>query len=237
MPGRPTLSSEALLIHRVAYSESDWIVTLFTEKLGRISGLTRGARKSRKRFAGGFEPFHNVTVQLWNPTGKDLVHVLGSEISRPRHNLVGQLQAMQSAATGCAWIRRIIPEAQPDPQTWQLTQQWLDDLDAAPSITPMELDSHTASFGLRLLQALGWGLELSECVKCGKPCPLDSSAYLSPRSGGLVCRACGGAEQILGATTRNRLRLLITGQPQQLEPAEVELALSLVDSAIRLHAS
>lgn len=237
MPGRQTLSSEALLLHRVAYAESDWVVTLFTEKLGKISAITRGARQSRKRFAGGLEPFHNVVVQLWNHTGKDLVHVLGSEISRPRHNLVSQLQAMQSAATGCAWIRRIIPEAQPDPQAWLLTQRWLDDLDAAPSSTSLELDSHTASFGLRLLQALGWGLELSECVKCGKPCPPDSSAYVSPRSGGLVCRACGGAELVLGATTRKHLQMTVMGQPQQLPPAEVELALSLVEHAIRLHAT
>ena len=41
--------SEALLLRRVELGEADLIVTLFTQTLGRVSALARGARRSSKR--------------------------------------------------------------------------------------------------------------------------------------------------------------------------------------------
>ena len=40
------------------------IVTLFTEELGKIAALARGARKSSRRFAGALEPMHTLRVTL-----------------------------------------------------------------------------------------------------------------------------------------------------------------------------
>ena len=60
-PSRPTSSvratpetirTRAIVLRLVDYRESDRIATLFTEALGRVGAIARGARKSQRRFGG-----------------------------------------------------------------------------------------------------------------------------------------------------------------------------------------
>src|SRR5256885_1386001 len=43
---------EAMVLRQTPFGESDAVVTLFTRAHGRISALARGARASKRRFAG-----------------------------------------------------------------------------------------------------------------------------------------------------------------------------------------
>ncbi|HEV8244483.1 MAG TPA: recombination protein O N-terminal domain-containing protein, partial [Polyangiaceae bacterium] len=55
-----TWDSEALVVRRVEYGDSDLVLGLFTQKLGRISALARGARRSQRRFGGALEIIHTL---------------------------------------------------------------------------------------------------------------------------------------------------------------------------------
>ncbi|HEX5101745.1 MAG TPA: recombination protein O N-terminal domain-containing protein, partial [Polyangiaceae bacterium] len=57
-------TTHALLLKRVEYGEADLVLTLFTERFGRISALARAARKSTRRFGGALEPMHTLEVAL-----------------------------------------------------------------------------------------------------------------------------------------------------------------------------
>lgn len=76
---------------------------------------------------------------------------------------------------------------------------------AAPST---RVSDHTGSeaiiaqVGLRLLSALGYDLELMQCVRCGRPCPPGRPAYLDPAAGGIRCVACGGGPLLVSAALR-----------------------------------
>lgn len=48
---------EALVIRKSVYGESDYLVTLFTKKYGKVRVIARNAKKSQKRFGGMLEPF------------------------------------------------------------------------------------------------------------------------------------------------------------------------------------
>ena len=50
-------SDRAFLLRSVNFKESDKIVTLFLERMGKISAMAKGARKSWRRFGGALEPF------------------------------------------------------------------------------------------------------------------------------------------------------------------------------------
>jgi DNA repair protein RecO (recombination protein O) len=89
--------------------------------------------------------------------------------------------------------------------------------------------------GLRLLAAVGWGLDLDRCVRCGKACDPGASAYLDPGEGGLVCRACGGGRVLLRGGRRERLLAAIQGHDAALGADEVRLALEIVDAALAAH--
>jgi DNA repair protein RecO (recombination protein O) len=228
------LETEALVLHRIAYSESDWIVSLFTEASGRVSALTPGARKSKRRYSGGIEPFHGLFVRLSPSARGELQHLHDSEIARPRHGLVASLNAMKAAASVFAWLRKGLTPMLPDASIWGMTQAWLDALDLAPPCSARSADARTAEFGMRLLSALGWELQLQRCVRCDKECPPSRPAYLLLSAGGIVCRSCGGAGLLLDSGLR--ASLLSVSQEQSLDDESGSKVLRIVEQAFAQHA-
>jgi len=234
MRSHQVVETEALILQRTPYSESDWVVCLFAECSGKISAITPGARKSKRRYAGGLEPFHGLTVQLRSPSRGELFQLQSSEIAHPRHNLVSNLNAMRSAACVFRWLRRALPPMVADSEAWSLTQTWLDALDNVPPNSSRLADARSAEFGLRLLSLLGWALQLERCVRCEKSCPSNRPAYLNLAAGGIVCRACGGSGLILDPTLRAQL-LSLDDNPLLGDESGPNV-LRIVDDAFALHA-
>ena len=57
-------SCQAIVIKKNPYRESDFIISLLTDKLGKISVIARNARKSKKRFGGRLEPYLHLSVNI-----------------------------------------------------------------------------------------------------------------------------------------------------------------------------
>ena len=55
------------------YGESDRIVTLITEEHGKITGIAKGAKNSRRRFGGTLEPFLHVRIVFRQRPASELV--------------------------------------------------------------------------------------------------------------------------------------------------------------------
>ena len=233
---RTTLSSHqtrALLLRRVDYGESDLVLALFTEKLGRVSALARGARRSSKRFGGSLEPMHTLDVRCDEPRHGDLFVLREARIAVPRAKLTNSLDRMQAAGRALGWVRRAAPPRTAEPEVWQVLENLLDALaEHEPGSAAKEL----AAAGLGLLGAFGWGIDFERCVRCGKACPETQPAMVDAARGGLLCRACGGARTRLSAEQRGRLARASAGEPGSLAPEDSELALDLVEQAMRAHA-
>ena len=56
------VATPGFVLHARPYGESDRIVTFITEKHGKLTGIAKGARNSRRRFGGTLEPFVHVRV-------------------------------------------------------------------------------------------------------------------------------------------------------------------------------
>jgi DNA repair protein RecO (recombination protein O) len=217
-----------LLLRRTEHGEADLVVSLFTKSLGRVSALARGGRKSARRFGGALEPFHTLRVDLDEPSSSDLFVLREAALEVPRITLTSNLDRMDAAGRGLAWVRSASPPRTAEPDVWRELATLLDRLDDERSSNPRLV---LAEQGLRLLGAFGWGLDLERCVKCGKPCEKGRSAYVDPVRGGLVCRACGSARKKLTGGARERLAQL------SLLPEDVETALDLVEKTLQAHAT
>lgn len=230
---RITHESDALVLRRVEYGEADLIVTLFTRAEGRVVALARGARKSRRRFAGAFEPFFTINVRFEERPGADLAVLTQAEIVRPRTALLSELTRMELSGKALGWIRAAAPPRTPEPLVFERVERLLDRLsDRAGRPPELEL----AEAGLSLLTLFGWSLDFERCVRCGKPCPSGVPAFVDVRQGGLVCRSCGGARTRLEAGQRERLARAGAGDSDALAPEDATLALQLVDRVFSAHA-
>ena len=214
------------MLRRTEHGDSDLVLSLFSESLGRISALGRGARRSRKRFGGALEPFHTLLLEVDEPAGGELFLLREASIATLRPTLTGDLSRMDAAGRALSWVRVAAPPRTEEPAVWTTLERLLERLDEPSTTSPRLV---LAEEGLRLLSAFGWGLELSRCVRCGKECEPGRTAMVDPERGGLVCRACGGARFRLVGAARARLAA------GALSPEDVDVALDLIERALRAH--
>ena len=223
--------SDALLLQRRLVGEADLLLSLFTKTRGRIAARARNAAQSQKRFSGGLQPLHTLKLRLQHRGDESIFSLQEATLQIPRQRLCANLEAIETGATWLGWLRESTPEAAPDPMLWQLTEQFLDSLEATDVGHQLVL----GEYGLELLAVLGWGLDFERCVGCGKPCTPQRSALLSAHRGGLVCRACGGASHQLSGEQRRRFKAAAEGEHPSLDPSEARSSLELVKKVLQVH--
>jgi DNA repair protein RecO (recombination protein O) len=234
------IESEALVVRTVEFGEADVIVTLVTEQVGKLSAIARGARKGSKRLGGSLEPVHTIAVML-EDRGGELATLKEARVTRARSGLTSRLDALEAAGVGLRWARHAFPPRTREPQGWHILIQLLDVLDEGVAPPRREL----TRAGLAMLGALGYALDLEQCVVCGRPCAPTKMACVDPVRGGLVCRACGGAATVLLPELRRAARALAAGgavgggggEPgADVTDAQAATLLELVDRAMAAHA-
>ena len=230
LPATRTVT-DALVLRVGQYGEADAIVTYFTEELGKIAALGRGARGSRRRFAGALEPMHTHRITVEERQHRELATLVESSLTVPRFRLVASLDGIEAAGQAMRWVRAGSPARTKEPSIWGELESLLDRLDAsAPD--PWAL---LAGTGLRLLMAFGYGLDFDACVRCGRVRPSEQSAYVAAAAGGVVCRACGGARQKLDGALLGRLARALRSEGE-LSAEDARIALPLVEEALAAHA-
>jgi DNA repair protein RecO (recombination protein O) len=228
------ITTEALLLRRVDYGEADLVLTLFTERLGKVSALGRGARKSSKRFGGTLEPMHTLAVALDERPNAELFTLVEAKLSRPRAQILSSLSAMEAAGRALSWVRRAAPPRTPEPGPYAVLTTLLDRL-ATPQAESRSIIV-LAEAGLSLVSSLGWGIDFERCVRCGKQAEPQQSASVDATRGGLICRSCGGARLRLSAAARAHMARAAGGELDVLTADEASSALGLVEAALGAHA-
>jgi DNA repair protein RecO (recombination protein O) len=229
------LELSALLLRKTDYGEADLVLSVLTDGLGRIAVMAHAARASKRRFAGGIEPFHGLRMRMDAPLHGELYRLRDTRIEVPRLGLASSLVALNIAGRALSWVRRTTVPHTPEPQVFAASCRLLDALDHQPPESATAGEARLAEFGLVLLTTLGWALELERCVRCGRPCPELSPTTLDPRHGGLVCRRCGGARQLIDAALRHRMIAAQHGDHADLLPTDAGAVLDIVEATLLAH--
>lgn len=229
---RTRIRTDALLVRKAPFGEADAVVTFFTEEQGMVSAVARSALKSSKRFPS-LEPMHLLHIGLEERSGAELGVLVEAEIERTRLVLTANLAGLEAAGHALRWVRRAAPPLTPEPALWAVINAFLDDLDVAgPGPAP---GARLAGLGFRLLGAIGWGLDLERCVRCGRDCGDSASAFVDPAAGGLVCRACGGGRLLLREGRRARFLASTMGDDVALRDDDAAAAIELIEATLAAH--
>src|SRR5215472_14801051 len=96
----PLKDSEALVLRTYPMREADLLVTLFTRVEGKVRGLARSAKKSKRRFGGALEPLTYVRAFYDVKERQEIVRLdsceviespLATEMSYPRAVALGHI--------------------------------------------------------------------------------------------------------------------------------------------------
>jgi DNA repair protein RecO (recombination protein O) len=133
--------------------------------------------------AGVLQPGAQLSL-LWQARLEDQLGSFRAEPIHARAALMGDRGALSALNAICALLHLALPERDPHPALYAQTVALLDLLEAGGSwAVPYLL------FELRLLEDMGYGLDLASCALTGVTQDL---AYISPRTGRAVARAAAG---------------------------------------------
>lgn len=190
--------SEAFLLRSVDYRDRDRILTLLTPEHGKVSLIARGARGSRRRFAGGaLQAFSVLRIGFGWGRG-DLGHLQEAHVLHAYPRVLADLRRMTWAGAGLALVREVAPARQGDPPLFEAVRRLLETLDRDASADEALL----TCFQLRVMALAGYAPRLDACGRSGR-CPEPGrAAYFDPRAGAIVASSEGGGPLVLSGVTR-----------------------------------
>ena len=172
--------SEAIVLRTYPLRESDLLVTLFTRLEGKVKGVARAAKKSKRRFGGALEPLTYVRAFYDDRERQELARLdaceviespLADEVSYPRAVALGHIAEL---------LDELLPDREASDAVFRLTLSVLRELHGAALWMPITY------FELWMTRLMGFLPELSECVACGKALN-GSRAFWHALADGLMC--------------------------------------------------
>lgn len=172
--------SEAIVLRTYPLREADLLVTLFTRLEGKVHGVARSAKKSKRRFGGALEPLTYVRAfyDVWErrelarlDSCEVLESPLASEVSYARAVALGHIAEL---------LDELLPDHEADDAIFRLTLSVLNVLEGPEIWMPVTY------FDLWLTRLVGFLPELTECVVCGRNLNGDH-AYFHALADGLMC--------------------------------------------------
>ncbi len=184
-----TKHSQAIILNRSAYRESDSLVTVYTRDFGKFSLVARGTKKIKSKLAGHLEPISLADILMIKGRGFDYV---GSALTKNAYlNLKDNLNKIYFAGRAVRWFSRLVRDAQPDERLFLLLSRWLEVLDNYPDaeFSAESGELFFAFFALKLMTELGYKPEMYECLNCRQPVKAGLN-YFNLKNGGIICGAC-----------------------------------------------
>lgn len=171
---------EAIILGLRQHGETSAIVELMTRAHGRHLGVVKGARS--RRMQPMIQPGNRVSVNWW----ARLDEHLGSFRLETTEFIAAKLIETPVALYGLQTVSvhlRLLPERDPHFVLYDALLILLQSFD-----TPLQAAEIMLRFELRLLEELGFGLDLASCAATGGK---DELIYVSPKSARAVCRIAG----------------------------------------------
>lgn len=193
-----THASFAVILRTRAYGESDRIVTFLTEDAGKLTGIAKGARNSRRRFANCLDPLTRVRAYYRVRPGAGLVFLESCDLLVPAGELC-EPRRFAYASYLLELVDLLTEEAHAVPGTYGLLVAALDELRSGVATADF-----LRRFEVRLLTDAGYEPQFVVCGLCSTPLSEGAAVAFEPRRELFLCPTCrpsaGEALSLQGAT-------------------------------------
>lgn len=174
--------SEAIVLRSYPLRESDLLVAFFTRAEGKVRGVARAAKKSKRRFGGALEPLTYVRVWYEDRERQELARVDSCEVLESP--LADRVDYPRAVALGyvAEVLEQLLPDREANDAMFRLALSVLGQLRAGAIWMPLTY------FDLWVVRLTGLLPELGVCIACGTALN-GSRAYFHPLADGLMCAA------------------------------------------------
>jgi DNA repair protein RecO (recombination protein O) len=176
----PLKHSEAIVLRTYPLREADLLVTLFTRAEGKVKGVAKSAKRSRKRFGGALEPLTCVRAYWQDREGSELARLDSCDVLMSPLSAAVDYERAVALAHVAEMLDELMPDREANDSIFRLAWGVLQALELGPIWIPVTY------FDLWMVRLMGFLPPLDECIECGEA--LDGRpAYFHALRDGLVC--------------------------------------------------
>jgi DNA repair protein RecO (recombination protein O) len=173
--------SEAIVLRTYPLREADLLVTLFTREEGKIRGVARSAKKSKRRFGGALEPLTRVRAYYDQKTGQELVRLDSCDIIESPLMHAIDYERTIALSYVAEVLDGLLPDHETNDDVFRLTISVLPHLEKGSIWMPLTY------FDLWITRLMGLLPELSACVACGAELNGSGRVFFHALADGLMC--------------------------------------------------
>jgi DNA repair protein RecO (recombination protein O) len=210
-----TKNITAIVLKVSDLGESDKIVTFYSKQAGKLAGIAKGAKRSKKRFSNKLEIFSLLDVLYVDQGRSDLVRIAEAELLTPFMSLRENYDRYVSAALACELIYYWSRDYDADENIFTLLLWALQSIDKG--CRPLLMVQ--IFFQVKLYTLLGYRLHLSGCIKCENAEQSGMPYMFHPGRHGLLCKNCSPSllSREMIPLSLNTIKLLQNAQDLPME--------------------
>lgn len=213
MSGKKQIESAAIVLDCRDHGESDVIVTFFCQHHGRLTGIAKGAKRSKKRFVNKLEIFSSLSILHTTPQNNRLAFIAEADLLDGFLNLRSNLSCYSAASIIREFTLLATKEVEGDEELYPLLI-W-----AFNSLNSGHIPRSTLiAFLIRFFAIIGYSPRLDACLGCGKEIQTKETYTFHTTTGGIRCSRCrqNDPDNRL-SLSQGTLRSLITALNQPLD--------------------
>jgi DNA repair protein RecO (recombination protein O) len=178
-----SIKTQGIVLRHYNYSENSLLVHFFTEKVGKVNALVKGAKKPKGRFFGKLGLGCVVDLILIHRSRSDLHLLTDVSLVDAMEPLRLDLLKFSHAMVLLEVVDAAFEVEHPNPEFYQDLIEGFQAIAQKPMDLWMPVLLH-----LRMLHALGSLPAQSTCQECGKD--FEGRFYFSLSAGASLCRSC-----------------------------------------------
>jgi DNA repair protein RecO (recombination protein O) len=178
-------ASPCIILRIKEIGESDLLVTFFSADEGRLTGIAKGARRSRRRFVNCLDHFCLSTLEYSTKPGRDLCFLQSGKLRENFPSLRSDYSLLALASYMVELTETLFPLRVADSAMFELLKTCLAALHEGKGGAALRL-----LFEARAMTLGGYRIHLSECSICGRPYKGEGRAVFNCRRGSIACLNC-----------------------------------------------
>jgi len=172
--------SEAIVLRTYPLREADLLVTLFTRAEGKLKGVARSAKKSRRRFGGALEPLTCVRLHYEDRERQELARLDSCEIEESPLSSELDYARVVALEHVAETLDELLPDREANDPIFRLAVAVVRQLRGGSIWLPLTY------FQLWLVRLVGFLPDLTVCSQCGQSLN-GGRAFYHVLADGLMC--------------------------------------------------
>ncbi len=206
------VESAAIVLDCRDHGESDLIVTFYCHHHGRLTGIAKGAKRSKKRFVNKLELFSSLYITHTIPRNNRLAFIAEADLTDGFLALRNNVSCYTTASVIREFILLATKEMEGDTDLYPLLVWTFSSLNSNRAPLPLLI-----FFLIRFYTIIGYSPQLDSCLGCNQQVQPNETYSFHVATGGIHCSRCTRNEASRLNLSHGTLKSLTIALNQPLE--------------------